>query len=126
MDRRRGATDFNARTPPLFRPVESGAIQDLAGVSPTDAHPWARSRQEHGVASVGTVELSANLDIEFALDDVDPFVLIVMKVARAGPAGGELEYAHPAVGVFRGHLARIGLAADLDRFAEIDPARPPL
>ena len=71
---------------------------------------------EDGLAGASAEALFADFEIHLAVDDVDPFVLVMVQVA--GPAGGELEDSHGAMGVLAGHLAIDGGPAEVDGLIE--------
>ena len=87
-------------------------IDDFAWLA-AYAAPHVRNIPRHKNAFTRTeVEaFVAYVKLEFALHDVDPFILIVMQMGRPAAGARELEHAHRAIGVLVRYFAIVWLAA---------------
>ena len=95
-------------------------IDDLAW-NRTHACPGVSdlARDVNGLSGVDAESLLIELEIELALEEVDPLVLFMMEVARAATCARELEDAHGTIGVVGRDLAVARFAAaQLDVLAE--------
>src|SRR6202795_4355155 len=91
-----------------------------AGRLPAHAGPHVRNlaRYENGLTGPHAKSLITNLKFKLAIDDVDPFILVVVEVARPTAPAGEFKNTHRAVCVPSAHLTIIRFAPEFDTLIE--------
>src|SRR6476646_6304437 len=76
------------------------------------------ARDENAFTGGQAQWFSANHKMNLTINDVDPFILLLVQVARPAACAGKLENAHRALCVVRRDLAIIPFATESDMLAE--------